>query len=168
MDGGTIQGEQEQRTLPRCGLWPLFLKEHDGANDGNNEGEGRGAFPGWLSLQGDDGKDGDGRDTGGRGEQRGGNKNKEEGHDVVCGLSFLREHNGANNGNDGGKGRGAFSMHPSSQGDDGKAGDGCNTGARGEQRWGNKNKEEGHNVVCALSFLREHNGANDGNDGGKG
>ncbi len=29
---------------------------------------------------------------------------------MVCALSFLREHDGANNGNDGGEGRGAFCM----------------------------------------------------------
>ncbi len=59
-------------------------------------------------------------------------------------------------------------MRPSLQGDDGKASDGHGTRGRGEQQWGNKNKEEGHNVVCSLSFLREHNGANDGNNGGGG
>ncbi len=52
---------------------------------------------------------------------------------MVCALSFLREHDGANNGDNKGKGRGAIPGRLSSQGDDGNAGDGCNTGGRGEQ-----------------------------------
>ncbi len=108
---------------------------------------------------------------------------------MVCALSFLREHDGANDGNDGCEGRGAFSMRavwlPVRVGctsgrvfirlsrmvrQDGDDDDGCEIQGRREQREGNKNQEEGHNVVYGLSFLRAQgdNGAHHGNNGVQG
>jgi hypothetical protein len=73
-----------------------------------NGDNGRVAFTWPTSLQGDGGKTCGGRETGWMGEQSGGDKNKESHHNVVCGLSFLRENDGVNDGNDGGEGMGAF------------------------------------------------------------
>jgi hypothetical protein len=77
---------------------------------------------------------------------------------VVCALSFLREHNGGNDGNNGCEGRGAFSMHAAWQ-----EGNNDVEGRRRFRLRGGENRREDQDLACGLHCKHPPSLSTDGN-----